>query len=66
MRSRQQILDALNDGISPFTEASDVQAKTLDAILETLLDIRDLQLALNQSLLNPKTPPAARSQPDRA
>lgn len=54
MRSRAEILTALNDGVSPFTDASDVQARTLDAILETLLDIRDLQAALNESLLKAK------------
>ena len=50
MRSRQQILESLTGNISPFTEASDIQAKTLEAILETLLDIRDLQSALNDKL----------------
>jgi hypothetical protein len=56
MRSRQEILGALNDGVSPFTEPSVIQAKTLEAILETLLDIRDLQSALNEGLLKTKSP----------
>jgi hypothetical protein len=55
MRSREQILESLNDGIGPFTEASVIQAKALEAILETLLDIRDLQLALNERPPKPKS-----------
>jgi hypothetical protein len=54
MRSRAEILASLTDSISPFTEVPDVQAKTLDAILETLLDIRDLQSKLNDRLMSVK------------
>jgi hypothetical protein len=48
MRSRAEIMEALNDGIGPFTDEATQQSKTLDAILEVLLDIRDLQSALNE------------------
>jgi hypothetical protein len=54
MRSRAEILGELNDGVSPFTEPSVIQAKTLEVILETLLDIRDLQSTLNESLVKAK------------
>jgi hypothetical protein len=56
MRPRQQIIESLNEGIGPFTEASVVHSKALEAILETLLDIRDLQSALDEKLLKAKAP----------
>jgi hypothetical protein len=50
MRSRTEILEALNDGIGPFTEETVQQSRTLEAILEVLLDIRDMQAAFGEAL----------------
>ena len=45
MRSRAEILQQLNDGVGPFTEETVQHSRMLEAILEVLLDIRDLQAA---------------------
>ena len=55
MRTRREILDALNDGISPFTEENVQQSKTMEAILEVLLDIREMQSQLNDKLAKSKS-----------
>jgi ferritin-like metal-binding protein YciE len=56
MRTRREILDALNDGISPFTEETAQQSKMLEAILEVLLDIREMQSQLSEKLAKSRSP----------
>jgi hypothetical protein len=56
MRTRQEILDALNDGVSPFTEETIQQSKILEAVLEVLLDVRELQSQVNEKLSKAKSP----------
>jgi hypothetical protein len=54
MKSRDELTQHLTKGTGPLTQMSQLHFKALEAILETLLDIRELQSAFNERLLGPK------------
>jgi hypothetical protein len=52
MRPKKEILDTMYEGLGPTTQVSHYQSKALEAILEVMLDIRDLQLEMNHLLFS--------------